>query len=58
MHAVVDGHDVWVGDLAFTKDRGWQEAPQMTLDRYTGEGKTTLLAAIDGKPAAIVAVTT
>lgn len=28
----------------------------MTLERYTREGKTTLLAAIDGKPAAILAL--
>lgn len=56
IHATVDGHDVWVGDLAFTRDRGWQEAPLMTLERYTREGKTTLLAAIDGKPAAILAL--
>jgi len=56
IHATVDGHDVWVGDLAFTRDRGWQEAPLMTLERYAKEGKAALLAAIDGKPAAILAL--
>ncbi len=56
IHATVDGHDVWVGNLAFTKGRGWQDAPQQTLDRYADEGKTPLLAAIDGKPGAILAL--
>jgi Cu+-exporting ATPase len=56
IHATVDGHDVWVGNLAFTRDRGWQEAPAQTLDRYADEGKTPLLAAIDGKPGAILAL--
>ncbi len=56
IHAHVDGHEVWVGNLAFTRDRGWQEAPQATLDRYADEGKTPLLAAIDGKPGAILAL--
>ena len=56
IHATVDGHDVWVGNLAYTRERGWQEAPQATLDRYADEGKTPLLAAIDGKPGAILAL--
>jgi Cu+-exporting ATPase len=56
IHAQVDGHDVWVGNLAFTRERGWQEAPQATLDRYADDGKTPLLAAIDGKPGAILAL--
>jgi Cu+-exporting ATPase len=56
VHARVDGHDVWVGDLSYTRERGWQEAPLGTLDRYAREGKTPLLAAIDGKPGAILAV--
>ncbi|MBI2325739.1 MAG: copper-translocating P-type ATPase, partial [Chloroflexi bacterium] len=56
IHATVDGHDVWVGNLAFTKDRGWADAPVATLDRYADEGKTPLLAAIDGKPGAILAL--
>jgi len=56
IHATVDGHDVWVGNLAFTRERGWQEAPLQTLDRYADEGKTPLLAAIDGKPGAILAL--
>ena len=56
IHATVDGHDVWVGNLAFTKDRGWAEAPIATLDRYADDGKTPLLATIDGKPGAILAL--
>ena len=56
IHASVDGHDVWIGNLAFTQQRGWQEAPVGTLDRYADEGKTPLLAAIDGKPGAILAL--
>jgi Cu+-exporting ATPase len=56
IHARVDGHDVWVGNLAYTRERGWQEAPGQTLDRYADEGKTPLLAAIDGKPGAILAL--
>jgi P-type Cu+ transporter len=55
IHASVDGHDVWVGTLEYTRDRGWADAPQGTLDRYADEGKTPLLAAIDGKPGAILA---
>ena len=56
IHATVDGHDVWVGSLEYTRERGWAEAPQGTLDRYGDEGKTPLLAAIDGKPGAILAL--
>ncbi len=56
IHATVDGHDVWVGNAEYTRDRGWQEAPQQVLDRYADEGKTPLLAAIDGKPGAIMAL--
>ena len=56
VHASVDGHDVWVGTLEHTRDRGWAEAPQGTLDRYADEGKTPILAAIDGKPGAILAI--
>ncbi|MDE3113485.1 MAG: copper-translocating P-type ATPase [Chloroflexota bacterium] len=56
IHATVDGHDVWVGNAAYTRDHGWQDAPQGTLDRYADEAKTPLLAAIDGKPGAILAL--
>ena len=56
IHAVVEGHDVRVGNLAFVVDHGWQEAPRDVLDRHAGEGKTPLLVAIDGKPGAIMAL--
>jgi P-type Cu+ transporter len=56
IHAQVDGHDVRVGNLAFTRDHGWHEAPQQVLDRYADEGKTPLLATIDGTTGAILAL--
>jgi P-type Cu+ transporter len=56
LHARVDGHELWIGDLAFVRERGWQEAPLATLDRYAAMDKDPLLAAIDGLPGAIMAI--
>jgi Cu+-exporting ATPase len=56
IHATVDGHDVRVGNLAFVRDHGWEEAPQQVLDRHADQGKTPLLVTVDGKPGAIMAL--
>ncbi len=56
IHAVVEGHDVRVGNLGFVVEHGWQEAPRQVLERHAGEGKTPLLVTIDGKPGAILAL--
>jgi P-type Cu+ transporter len=56
IHAVVDGHDVRVGNIDFVVEHGWQEAPREVLDRHASEGKTPLLVTIDGKPGAILAL--
>ena len=56
IRAVVEGHDVRVGNLAFVVEHGWEEAPREVLDRHASQGKTALLVTIDGKPAAIMAL--
>jgi Cu+-exporting ATPase len=56
VHAVVDGHDVFVGNRAFATAHGFADLGEGLLTHHEEAGKTPLLAAIDGKPLAILAL--
>ena len=56
LHAVVDGHDVWVGNAELARAHGFAELSEQSLARHQDEGRTVLLATIDGAPGAIIAV--
>ena len=56
VHAVVDGHDVWVGNRAFAEAHGFADLGDGLLAHHEAAGKTPLIAAMDEKPLAILAV--
>jgi Cu+-exporting ATPase len=56
VHAVVDGHDVYVGNRAFAEAHGFSELGDGLLAHHEAAGKTPLIAALDGKPLAILAL--
>ena len=56
VHAVVDGHEVYVGNRAFAREHGFAELTEGLLEHHEAQGKTTLIAAMDGKPLAILAL--
>jgi len=56
IHAVIDGRDVWVGNATLARAHGFAELPDQVLERYQSEGKTTLIATVDGAPGAILAL--
>jgi Cu+-exporting ATPase len=56
VHAIVDGHDVWVGKAALAREHGFAGLGDGMLAHHQNEGKTTLVATIDGQPGADLAV--
>jgi Cu+-exporting ATPase len=56
VHAVVDDHDVWVGNAELARAHGFAELDDASLARHQERGHTVLLATIDGTAAAIIAV--
>ena len=56
IHAVVDGHEVYVGNRAFVMAHGFAELGDGLLAHHEAAGKTPLIATIDGKPLAILAL--
>jgi len=57
IRAVIKGQKVAVGTLRFMADASIDtEALAPHWDRFTGEGKTAMAVAIDGKPAGVLAV--
>ena len=56
VHAVVDGHDLYVGNKAFAVAHGFAELGDGLLAHHESAGKTPLIAAIDGKPLAVLAL--
>jgi Cu+-exporting ATPase len=57
LRARVDGHDVLVGRASLLTDAGIDAAPLRSLaDPLTDAGKTTMFAAVDGRPAGVIAV--
>ncbi len=56
VHAVVDGHDVWVGKPALARAHGFAGLGDGMLAHHQSQGRTTLVATIDGQPGAVLAV--
>jgi Cu+-exporting ATPase len=54
---MVDGHAVDVGTLEFLREIGVDPQPlAAAADRHRGSGQTVLAVAVDGRPAALIAV--
>ena len=56
IHAVVEGHDIYVGNRAFATAHGFADLGDGLLAHHEAAGKTPLIATIDGKPLAILAL--
>ncbi|HZP95027.1 MAG TPA: heavy metal translocating P-type ATPase [Candidatus Limnocylindria bacterium] len=56
IHAVVDGHEVYVGNKAFAAAHGFADLGDGLISHHEVAGKTPLVATIDGKPLAILAL--
>ncbi len=55
--ATVDGHRVLVGNHRLLADAGVDPTPlEQLVEALSGEGKTPMMVAVDGQPAAVVAV--
>jgi len=55
VHAVVEGHDIWVGNAALARAHGFAGLGDGMLAHHQSEGRTTLVATIDGQPGAVLA---
>jgi Cu+-exporting ATPase len=55
VHAVVGGHDIWVGNAALARAHGFAGLGDGMLSHHQSEGRTTLVATIDGQPGAVLA---
>jgi Cu+-exporting ATPase len=57
VRATVDGRSVLIGNPALLRDDGIDTtALEAEADRFSADGKTPLLVAVDGKPAGVIAV--
>jgi len=56
VHAVVDGHDVWVGKAALARAMALPVLATGCSAHHQSQGRTTLVATIDGQPGAVLAV--
>ena len=56
VHAVVDGRDIYVGNRAYATAHGFADLGDGLLAHHEAQGKTPLIATIDGKPLAILAL--
>jgi Cu+-exporting ATPase len=56
VHATVDGHDVWIGSPELARAHGFADLSDETLARHQEQGRTVLVATIDGVPAGILAL--
>ncbi|HZP94859.1 MAG TPA: heavy metal translocating P-type ATPase [Candidatus Limnocylindria bacterium] len=56
VHAVVDGHEVYVGNRGFATAHGFADLDDGLLAHHEAAGKTPLVATVDGKPLAILAL--
>src|SRR5437879_2608544 len=52
VHAVVEGRDIWVGNAALARAHGFAGLGDGMLSHHQAEGRTTLVATIDGQPGA------
>src|SRR6266852_3680435 len=56
VRALVDGHDLYVGNKAFAVAHGFDDLGDGLLSHHETAGKTPLIATIDGKPLGILAL--
>jgi Cu+-exporting ATPase len=56
VHAVVEGHDIYVGNKAFAVAHGFADLGDGLLAHHETAGKTPLVATMDGKPLVILAL--
>ncbi len=56
IHATVDGHDVWIGNPALARARGFARLGDDVVARHQEKGRTVLVGTIDGEPAGILAL--
>ena len=56
VRAVVEGHDIYVGNRAFAAAHGFADLGDGLLAHHETAGKTPLIATIDGGPLAILAL--
>jgi Cu+-exporting ATPase len=56
VHAVVEDHEIWVGNRAFAVAHGFADLGDGLLAHHEAAGKTPLVATMDGKPLAILAL--
>ncbi len=57
VHAIVAGRSVLIGNPSLLRDSGIDTSPLESIaDRLSGDGKTPILVAVDGKPAGVLAV--
>jgi Cu+-exporting ATPase len=56
VHATVEGHDIYVGNRAFAVEHGFADLGDGLLAYHEAAGKTPLIATMDGKPLAILAL--
>ena len=55
VHAVVEGHDIWIGNAALARAHGFAGLGDGMLAHHQAEGRTTLVATVDGQPGAVLA---
>jgi Cu+-exporting ATPase len=56
VHAVVEGHDVWIGSAELAREHGFAELGDGMLAHHQERGRTVLVGTIDGEPAGVIAV--
>ena len=56
VYAKVDGHDVYAGNRAFAVAHGFADLGDGLLAHHEGAGKTPLIATVDDRPLAILAL--
>ncbi|HEV2010501.1 MAG TPA: heavy metal translocating P-type ATPase [Candidatus Limnocylindria bacterium] len=56
VHAVVLGHDIYVGNRSFAAAHGFADIGDGLLAHHETAGKTPLIATMDGRPLAILAL--
>ncbi|MGH2489904.1 MAG: heavy metal translocating P-type ATPase, partial [Candidatus Limnocylindria bacterium] len=56
VHAVVEGHEIWIGNAALARAHGFAGLGDGMLAHHQAEGRTTLVATVDGQPGAVLAV--
>src|SRR5437867_2071604 len=56
IHAIVDGHDVWIGNAALARAHGFADLGDNALVHHQELGRTVLVGTIDGEPGGILAL--